>query len=171
MFPETVPQEGPNRGIYQCRDAEFWTSGFFPGSLYCVLERLRKYPDASLFGRPTASADISNGTSNPAGGDLRLSISRLGELCQKWSTPIYAMSSRKDTHDLGFIIQPSLRRDWELFGHQKSLDAVLAAAESLASRFDERVGAIRSWDLFYPRQGITSMEDDFLVIIDSLCSE
>lgn len=82
------------------------------------------------------------------------------------------MSARKDTHDLGFIVQPALRRDWELFGREDSLNSLLAAAESLASRYDERVGAIRSWDSFAnAHHNITSMEDDFIVIIDSLCSK
>lgn len=82
------------------------------------------------------------------------------------------MSTRKDTHDLGFIVQPALRRDWELFGNQQSMESLLTAAESLASRFDERVGAIRSWDSFSnAHHKITSMKDDFLVIIDSLCSK
>jgi hypothetical protein len=40
------------------------------------------------------------------------------------------MSARKDTYDLGFIIQPALRRDWELFGQQDSLNP-LATAEAL----------------------------------------
>lgn len=82
------------------------------------------------------------------------------------------MCGRKDTHDLGFIVQPALRRDWELFGNGKSLEALLHAADSLASRYDDRVHAIRSWDSFSNAlHNITSMENDFLVIIDSLCSE
>lgn len=82
------------------------------------------------------------------------------------------MSARKDTHDLGFIVQPALRRDWELFGNEKSLDALINAADSLASRYDERAQAIRSWDRFSnAHHSITSMDDDFLVIIDSLCSK
>lgn len=81
------------------------------------------------------------------------------------------MSARKDTHDLGFIVQPALRRDWELFGCQESLNSLLTAAESLASRYDERVGAIRSWNSFEnAHHNITNMENDFIVIIDSLCS-
>jgi hypothetical protein len=36
--------------------------------------------------------------------------------------------------------------DWELTGNVRSLESVLTTAKSLASRFDEKVGAIRSWD-------------------------
>lgn len=81
------------------------------------------------------------------------------------------MATRRDTHDLGFIIMPALRLDWELTGNRQSLDTILTAAESLASRFDERMGAIRSWDQsFSKRYSITDREENFLVIIDSMCS-
>jgi hypothetical protein len=79
------------------------------------------------------------------------------------------MMSRTDTHDMGFIIQPSLRKDWELSSNEDSLHAVLTAARSLASRYVPKAGVIRSWDVL--RQAdicITSMTDDCLVIIDSM---
>ncbi|KNG89014.1 hypothetical protein ANOM_002400 [Aspergillus nomiae NRRL 13137] len=169
-FPETVPQTGTDRGVYRCRDAEFWTCGFFPGSLYCLLERMRKYPGASLQSLPEgphiAPSEHSRGIRNHD-----ILISQLTDLCRKWSEPLHAMSLRQDTHDIGFIIQPALQRDWELFGNKRSLDSILTAAESLATRFDERVGAIRSWDRFTNvHHDIKSMDDDFLVIIDSLCN-
>ncbi|KAJ5606074.1 Six-hairpin glycosidase-like protein [Penicillium lagena] len=157
-FPETVPQAGSNQGIYQCRNASFWTCGFFPGSLYSLLERLRKYPATSN------SGDFSTLFNQNL-------ITHLTDLCRKWSAPLNAMSFRKDTHDLGFIVQPALQRDWELFGRQESLESLLNAAQSLASRYDAHVGAVRSWDSFSnAHHNITSMEDDFLVIIDSLCN-
>ncbi|KAJ5748321.1 uncharacterized protein N7511_010017 [Penicillium nucicola] len=161
-FPETVPQTGLSKGVYRCRDAEFWTCGFFPGSLYCLLERMRRYPESSI-------AKVL-GPSSLKNFQFRL-VSHLTDLCEEWTAPIYAMAARTDTHDLGFIVQPALQRDWELFGNQKSLSALLQAATSLATRYDERVQAIRSWDSFSnAHHNISSMEDDFLVIIDSLCN-
>ena len=66
---------------------------------------------------------------------------------------------------------PALRLDWELTGSARSFESILIAAESLASRYDERVGAIRSWDKsFSKRYRITDKEENFLVIIDSMCS-
>ncbi|OGM50921.1 glucuronyl hydrolase [Aspergillus bombycis] len=169
-FPETVPQSGTDQGVCRCRDAEFWTCGFFPGSLYCLLERVRKYPGTSL---PSLSGDthIESGEDVRGSRNYDILISQLTDLCQKWSEPLHAMSLRKDTHDIGFIIQPALQRHWELFGNKRSLDSILTAAESLATRFDDRVGAIRSWDRFSnAHHDINSMDDDFLVIIDSLCN-
>jgi hypothetical protein len=82
------------------------------------------------------------------------------------------MAIRTDTHDIGFIVMPALRADWELTGNRKSLDSIITAANSLASRYDERVGAIRSWDQqFSKRYSITGKEENFLVIIDSMCSK
>ncbi|KAL3483746.1 Six-hairpin glycosidase-like protein [Aspergillus germanicus] len=79
------------------------------------------------------------------------------------------MMTRTDTHDMGFIIQPSLRKDWELTSNPDSLNSVLTAARSLASRYVPSAGAIRSWDIL--RQAdveISSLTDDCLVIIDSM---
>lgn len=93
------------------------------------------------------------------------------KLARSWAEPLYNMATRTDTHDMAFIVQPALRMDWELTGNVKSLQSVLTAAESLASRFDERVGAIRSWDTaINKRYKYVDMNVDFLVIIDSMCS-
>lgn len=82
------------------------------------------------------------------------------------------MDSRTDTHDMSFIIQPALRMDWELTGNRESLGNVVKAAESLASRFVEGVGAIRSWDqAINKRYEYRDMDTDCLVIIDSMCSK
>lgn len=81
------------------------------------------------------------------------------------------MSSRTDTHDMGFIVQPALQKDWELTGNKESLQSVINAAYALASRYDEKVKAIRSWDVaINNRYSITDMNTNFLVIIDSMCS-
>lgn len=72
---------------------------------------------------------------------------------------------------MGFIIQPSLRLDWELTGNVESLNSIITAAQSLASRYNDSVKAIRSWDkAVNKRYSFTDMEDNFLVIIDSMCS-
>ncbi|KAL1968630.1 hypothetical protein VTN77DRAFT_1456 [Rasamsonia byssochlamydoides] len=155
-FPEFVSSTGDNAGRYSTREAKFWTCGFFPGSLYALLERCVKFP------RSLPSPGIT---------DRRLLHDKLLQLCRSWSAPLHGMATRQDTHDLGFIIMPALRLDWELTGNRQSLDSMLTAAESLASRFDERVCAIRSWDQsFSKRYSITDKEENFLVIIDSMCN-
>ena len=154
-YPHTVPQTGPNAGRYEEREASFWTCGFFPGCIYALLERSIKYPQA---------------VSLPAA--LRPGIQEhLLKLGRHYSVAIRDMSSRTDTHDMGFIVQPALQRDWELTGNKDSLACVVNAAEALASRYDERVKAIRSWDVAVnDRYSLTDMQENFLVIIDSMCS-
>lgn len=156
-FPEYVPSTGDTAGRYATREAKFWTCGFFPGSLYTLLERCVRFPKS---------------LPSPGIADRRALHDQLLQLCRSWSAPLHAMATRRDTHDLGFIIMPALRLDWELTGNRQSWESILTAAESLASRFDERVGAIRSWDQsFSKRYSITDKEENFLVIIDSMCSE
>jgi hypothetical protein len=137
---------------------DFWTCGFFPGSIWALVERATKYPQSMRH------------------EDLRLLLQhvrrRLVDLGRTWSDPIAASAHRTDTHDLGFIILPHMRPRWELFHDQNALDSICTAATSLYSRFDARAGAIRSWD------SITWMRDaefhckatNFLVIIDSMCN-
>ncbi|XWX00263.1 hypothetical protein V2A60_008283 [Cordyceps javanica] len=158
-FPETCPQTGPQEGQYLYRDAEFWTCGFFPGSLYCLLERSVRYPQAFL-------ADEGDNA------DLRERLrSELLTVCRRWSEPLHEMSNRKDTHDIGFIVEPALRRDFELTGDMRSLKSIVNAAESLASRYSETTRAIRSWDRFVNNgNSYVDMDSEFLLIIDSMCN-
>lgn len=158
-FPETVPQTGPSAGKYMNRDAEFWTCGFFPGSLYCLLERSVRYPQAFLHDLPDSSS-------------RQVLREQLLAVCRSWSEPLHEMSNRTDTHDIGFIVEPALRRDFELTGDRRSLESILRAADNLASRYDETTRAIRSWDTFVNNfHNYASKDTGFLVIIDSMCSK
>ncbi|OBT76948.1 hypothetical protein VF21_04149 [Pseudogymnoascus sp. 05NY08] len=160
VYPEFVPQRGEDAGKYFLRDADFWTCGFFPGILYLLRERAVKYPRVFPYlGHEKDSLHFSSS----------LLRQELISLCKDWTEPVEAMKSRTDTHDMGFIIQPSVRKDWELTSNENSLQAVLTAAKSLASRYSPAVSAIRSWDvLSQANVSITSMTQDFLVIIDSM---
>ncbi|KFY67062.1 hypothetical protein V496_01769 [Pseudogymnoascus sp. VKM F-4515 (FW-2607)] len=149
-YPEIVPQEGLQQGRYELRDADFWTCGFFPGSLYTLLERVTKYP--VLHGPPIPRKSLL-------------------ALCRAWAEPLHAMATRTDTHDIGFIVEPALRLDWELTGNRRSLQSIVTAAYSLATRYVASAGAIRSWDLIRKKDvSIISMEENLIVIIDSLCN-
>ena len=65
-----------------------------------------------------------------------------------------------------------LRMDWELNGTEPSLRSCITAAISLATRYDGRVGAIRSWDQAVSHSyEIVDKEKNFLIIIDSMCSK
>lgn len=155
-FPEIVPHDEGHDGSYTLREADFWTCGFFPGTLYALLERLIRYPQAV---EVPASINITH---------LR---NQLATLCRAWSEPIRGMDGRTDTHDIGFIIMPALRADWELFGNTRSLDSIVRAARSLATRYVPSARAIRSWDLLKKKDiEILDQEDNMIVIIDSMCN-
>lgn len=154
-YPHTVPQDGPESGRYEEREADFWTCGFFPGCIYALLERSMRFPQ-SLSIPPHIRPGFQ---------------SHLLKLGRHYGVAIREMSKRTDTHDMGFIVQPALQRDWELTGNKESLQAVTNAAYALASRYDDKVKAIRSWDeAVNNRYSITGMEDNFIVIIDSMCN-
>jgi len=53
---------------------------------------------------------------------------------------------RTDTHDVGFVIAGSFGNALRLAPTEEYESVVIQAAESLMTRFNETVGAIRSWD-------------------------
>ncbi|CAN9407444.1 unnamed protein product [Alternaria sp. RS040] len=155
-FPEIVPQQDNHDGSYSLREADFWTCGFFPGTMYNMLERLIKYPQ-----RMHLSSSV----------DLKHLRDQLTVLCRTWVEPVRGMDERTDTHDIGFIVMPALRADWELFGNQQSLDSIVKAAHSLATRYVPTAGAIRSWDLLKKKNiEIIDQDQNMIVIIDSMCN-
>ncbi|CAK7267138.1 hypothetical protein SEPCBS119000_002391 [Sporothrix epigloea] len=153
-YPEYIEQasSGEQRlGSYKSKPAPFWTCGFFPASLYCILERTIKF--GAPKGIPTDKFHA-----------------QLLALCRRWSAPLHLQTSRTNSHDLGFIVR-SLRMDWELTGEPASLRGYANAAASLAKRYDPLVGAIRSWDrAMSHRYEITDTTRNFLIIVDSMCN-
>ncbi|KAF1963926.1 Six-hairpin glycosidase, partial [Bimuria novae-zelandiae CBS 107.79] len=157
-YPELVPQSGQNEGKYSCRPMDFWTCGFFPGSIYALLERATRYPQSMCHNDPGIILS-----------QVRDVLESWGK---KWSDPLHHVSHRTDTHDLGFMIMPHMRARWELFHDQEALQSIQNAAVSLHSRFHTRVAAIRSWDHLTWQRGvnINDKQTNFLVIVDSLCN-
>ncbi|KAL2678636.1 hypothetical protein Neosp_009386 [[Neocosmospora] mangrovei] len=152
-YPEYVLQSGPEAGKYHLREANFWTCGFFPGSIYSLVERLVKYPQTV------------------PGQQKQQLLQKLLTLGDAWAEPIHAMARRTDTHDMSFMIQPSMRVRWEVLHDQRALDAIITAARSLHTRNNKTVNAIRSWDVLDQKGvDISSATEDFLVIIDSMCN-
>lgn len=63
-----------------------------------------------------------------------------------YTWPIEEMKNFKGTHDLGFIINCSFGKAYELIGERSYKDVNLQAAKSLITRYSDKVKAIRSWD-------------------------
>lgn len=69
------------------------------------------------------------------------------------------------------MIQPWARKAWELDRDPKALASLITAAYSLASRFNEKIGSLRSWDICKTRRyNYEDLDKDFLVIIDNMLS-
>ncbi|KJR85821.1 glucuronyl hydrolase [Sporothrix schenckii 1099-18] len=154
-YPEYVPVTGPGAGQYALREADFWTCGFFPGSIYLLLERFNKFPQV-------VAPHLS-----PA---LRRRVqTTLETTAQSWDGPIRSMAGRTDTHDMAFIVMLSQRACFEQYHAPAARAAVVQAAYALHGRFHATVGAIRSWDRL-DQDGVLvdSLADDFLVIVDSM---
>ncbi|HEY3500373.1 MAG TPA: glycoside hydrolase family 88 protein, partial [Polyangiaceae bacterium] len=68
------------------------------------------------------------------------------ETARRWTAALSGQRTRTDTHDVGFVINNTYGAGHRLTGEAAYVSVVEDAAESLASRFDEDVGATRSWD-------------------------
>lgn len=153
-FPEYIPQDAD--GSYSLREADFWTCGFFPGTLYNILERLIRFPQSVRLPPEINKVNLRR---------------QLQALSHAWAEPLYGMDTRIDTHDIGFIVMPALRMDWELFSNTRSLDSLIRAARSLATRYVPSARAIRSWDILKKKDiEILDQKNNMIVIIDSLCN-
>ena len=156
LFPEYT---GEDRTTYIYRDHDFWTSGFFPGSLYVLLERQIRYPRFSAL----------NGNEPSITFDHTPHEIQLRHVCQWWTENLHSNARKTDTHDLGFMMGPWAMRAWAIDRDAKAYSSLLTAAHSLASRYDNKVRSLRSWDVCVTkRYQFTDPSKDFLVIIDNM---
>ncbi|KAF8856804.1 glycoside hydrolase family 88 protein [Acephala macrosclerotiorum] len=124
--------------------------------IYLLLERQRKHARALL--------------PSPYSGLSQLPhLLQLQYACKWWAHNLHQNSHLKTTHDLSFMISPWARKAWELNHDQKAYESLLAAAQNLAARYNEKVGCLRSWDTCVTkRYSFTDPTKDFLVIIDNM---
>lgn len=141
MFPRyTIP----GLPYYVYHDSSFWTSGFFPGSVWALYERSLKMP-------------------------LSVPSPKLLAAAKKWQIELAKEQFKTDNHDLGFMIMPSFRRDYELTGCRESLEVVINAARSLATRYNPTTGVIRSWAGARTKEYDLNQKDiDYVVVMDGM---
>lgn len=63
-----------------------------------------------------------------------------------YTWPIEKAKWHKGTHDLGFMMYNSFGKAYQLTGERSYKDVVLRAAKTLITRYNPKVGSIRSWD-------------------------
>lgn len=78
-----------------------------------------------------------------------------------YTWPIEEAQWHKGTHDLGFIINNSFGKAYDLTNERSYRDVVIQAAQTLSARFNPTVGCIRSWDFNRNRW-------EYPVIIDNM---
>ena len=110
----------------------WWTSGFFPGSLWLLYEH--------------------------TGDD------ELRQYAEHFTSRLESLKDYTGTHDLGFMVFCSYGNGYRLTGNEAYKDVINHASASLATRFNETVGCIRSWNTGRKEHP----EEDYIVIIDNM---
>jgi len=88
------------------------------------------------------------------------------DLAEKWTTGLESNKSITGTHDLGFMIFNSFGHGYLLTGNPHYKEVVLDASRSLVTRYNPRVGAIKSWDTERAKDRRASWK--YPVIVDNL---
>ena len=70
------------------------------------------------------------------------------QLAEKWTAPLEKEQFNTGTHDLGFMLHCSYGNGYRLTKNPKYREVLIQGAKSLASRFDPKVGVIKSWNSF-----------------------
>ncbi|MDE6125371.1 MAG: glycoside hydrolase family 88 protein, partial [Muribaculaceae bacterium] len=137
------------------------------------LEREPKdfYPQIELRNHPTLEnfmtvryGDYSDWTSGFFPGSLWLAYELTGRddikaRAEKFTNQLLPVSFMTSTHDLGFMVNCSYGNALRLAPNDSIKEVITRTADNLISRFDPKVGCIRSWD-FGPW--------NFPVIIDNM---
>ncbi|KAL5376607.1 hypothetical protein DPSP01_010400 [Paraphaeosphaeria sporulosa] len=152
LYPEYTKPGGTH---YIYRKADFWTSGFFPGSLYLLLERKKKH--SHVLGQ---AGDLWAGNLDPLS---------LEYACKYWTESLHSNALLSNTHDLGFMIMPWAKVAYELNHDLRALDTIERAAQTLFSRYNSSMGCIRSWDNCVTKKySFQDVNSEFMVIIDNM---
>jgi unsaturated chondroitin disaccharide hydrolase len=128
LAPAAYPWLTSASGGWRTRTAGWWTSGFFPGSLW-----------------------LAYGDTGDAAWRAR---------AKRWQAGLEAQKDNTTTHDVGFLIMSSFGNGYRYTGAAAYRRVVLAAARSLATRFNPAVGCTRSLG--------NSSSPVFTVLIDNM---
>jgi len=116
LYPVSGGDSGTWKTTSPSDGAQGWTSGFFPGQLWLLYQA-------------TGSQQWLNAA-------------------QAYTAPLASQASsvdRVDPTDIGFIIGTSFGNGYRLTGDPAYKDVLMTAGGSLASVYNSKVGAVRSW--------------------------
>jgi len=125
-----------------------------------------RYPSQTSSTGAWSTTGPSSWTSGFFPGELWLMYERTGDplwrtRAESWTKGIAGQRSRTDTHDLGFMFMSSYGNGYRLTANDAYRQTLLAAAGSLAKRYDPDVRCVRSW-------GSSGDTSSFEVIVDNL---
>lgn len=80
---------------------------------------------------------------------------------EEWTALVEPEKTNAGTHDMGFKINCSFGNGYRLTGNDHYQEVIIESAKTLSTRYNENVGAVRSWD--FNRE-----EWSFPVIIDNM---
>lgn len=83
-----------------------------------------------------------------------------------WTERLEPLKDFTEHHDLGFMMYCSYGNAWRLTGNPQYKDNLVQAARSLSTRFDVKVGCIKSWNNFTSWHG--NKVYTYPVIIDNM---
>lgn len=112
--PKKLPRTIDKDGKLITSNEKWWTSGFFPGTLWYLYEYSK----------------------NP----------KLKAFAQNYSERVKGEQFTTDNHDVGFMIYCSYGNAYRLDPQPEYKPIIINAAKSLATRFNPKIGLIRSWD-------------------------
>lgn len=113
-IPDSLMPRTFEEGRLITSNTAWWTSGFYPGTLWYLYEH---------------SSDE----------ELKVFAHNRTMLVEKEKNNIW-------THDLGFMLYCSFGNGYRLTGNDTYRTIMLKGAQSLATRYHEGIGLIRSWD-------------------------
>lgn len=71
---------------------------------------------------------------------------RLKTAAENWQAFVEKEKYDGGTHDLGFKLYCSYGNAWKATGNKKYRDVFITASNTLITRYNEKIGALRSWD-------------------------
>lgn len=116
-LPRTFePSKGAKEPTLQTIRYDHWVSGFFPGVLWMLYEN-------------SACKDI-----------------RLRQYAEMFTDRVEPAKKVTNTHDLGFMLYCSFGQGYRLTGNKHYLDVINEGTQSLLTRWNEKLGVIKSWN-------------------------
>ncbi|MBP1841242.1 glycoside hydrolase family 88 protein [Formosa algae] len=82
---------------------------------------------------------------------------------EKFTAPLKEIAySPADNHDIGFMVYCSYGNGYRLTGNEEYKTVMLAAADTLATLYNPKVGTILSWPVMVPKIGYNTIIDNMM---------